>query len=327
MERFAASNFATHQEELDFLVSLGFAVSKEITSADSLTEVWQRAMEFEKNAPALSYQIDGMVVKLNDNRLAAELGVVGKTPRAWCAVKFSPQEVTTKLLDVTWQVGRTGRITPVAELEPVLLAGTTVRRATLHNYKEFTERKLRVGDTVVIRKAGEIIPEIVQVLENLRSEILLDGQLVSPVNCPSCGTKLVLSSTGVDLLCPNSRDCPAQILGRLSYFTQRDIGNIAGLSQKHLEKFVETLGVRDIPDLFRLPYDTIAGMDGFGVKSASNIQNAIQQAQEIPDYKFLAGLSIEGIGLEAAKLICHSLWQKPSQETISDARDKQDLFA
>lgn len=327
MEKFDTGNFATHTEELEFLVQLGFGTNKEIIGADSIEEVWQKSEEFCTQANSLSYHIDGMVVKLNDNRLASNLGVVGKTPRAWCAVKFAPQEVTTQLTGITWQVGRTGKITPVAELKPVLLAGTTVKRATLHNYKEFVEKDLIINDTVVIRKAGEIIPEIVQVLSNLRPQDTKNLKFEAPTQCPVCHTNLALSTTGVDLVCPNDLHCEAQILGRLSYFTQRNIGNIVGLSEKQIEKFVEAFGVQDIPDLFKLPYEKIAVMEGFGNKSAQNIQTSVQKAQNIQDYKFLAGLCIEGIGLEVAKLITNEIAKKQAQAKLATVDGNEELFS
>ncbi len=269
-----------HQEELDFLEKLGFPINPYNQPANNLEEVWSIAQNLKDRKNDLNYPIDGLVVKLNDNQLVETLGIVGKTRRGWCAIKYPADEVTTKILDVVWQVGRTGRVTPVASLEPVLLAGTKVKRATLHNYKEFIEKNLQAGDTLIIRKAGEIIPEVVQVLYNLRTSQAASQDL--PVNtsiehfagltfeapkiCPICQTELVESSTGVDLLCKNVEYCQAQIVGRLSYYCQRDIGGLTGLSEKQLEKFVENFKIQDIPDLFDLPYKSIKSMEGHGDK-------------------------------------------------------------
>lgn len=295
------NSFDSHQEELDYLQKLGFATNFLNSSANSLEEIWERAMEIKAQKEALNYPIDGLVIKLNDNNLVQKLGVVGKTPRGWAAIKFAAEEVTTKILDVAWQVGRTGKITPVAELDPVELNGTLVKRATLHNYKEFLEDKLAKNDTLVIRKAGEIIPEVIKVLENLKPEN--PEFFIAPETCPSCSSKLELSSTEVDLVCVNSENCPDQILGRLTYYTQRNLAAITGLSDKILEKFCDLYGVKDIPDLYKLPYDKIRELEGFGEKSVENIQKSVENSRKIPAHKFLAGLAIEGVGIEVAKLI------------------------
>jgi DNA ligase (NAD+) len=155
----------THQDELDFLTSLGFQVNPLNQSVSDLESAWQIAQDIIQNREQLNYPIDGLVVKIDNNELYEQLGVVGKTPRTWCAIKFPADEVTTKVLGITWQVGRSGRVTPVAELEPVELNGTTVKRTSLHNYKEVVDLGLEIGDLVVIRKAGDIIPEIMSVVK------------------------------------------------------------------------------------------------------------------------------------------------------------------
>jgi DNA ligase (NAD+) len=303
--------FATHQDELDFLEQMGFPINPYNQQANTLEEIWKISQKLDHDKAGLNYPIDGLVIKLNDNKLVEKLGVVGKTPRAWCAIKFKAQEVTTRILNVSWSVGRTGKITPVADLEPVELAGTTVKRATLHNYKEFLEKDLHYHDTLVIRKAGEIIPEVVTVMTNLRPEETSTHQFESPKTCPSCQTPVNLSSTEVDLVCPNV-DCHDQVILRLAYFTQRNIGNITGLSEKLLEKFITTFGVKDIPDLYNLPLDEIQELEGFGQKSVQNLSNSVENAKHIPDYKFLAGLGLDGIGPEVAKLFCQKLLEKES---------------
>jgi DNA ligase (NAD+) len=157
--------FATHQDELNFLSQMGFAINPLNKATANINEAWNFAADIEKQRSDLNYPIDGLVLKLNDNQLQHNLGVIGKTPRGWCAIKFAPQEVVTKVLGITWQVGRTGKLTPVAELEPIELQGTIVKRATLHNYKEVIEKNLEPNDLVVIRKAGDIIPEVVKVIK------------------------------------------------------------------------------------------------------------------------------------------------------------------
>ena len=301
-------NIQTHGDELEFLKSQGFAVNPFNKYANDLEEVWRLRKNLEKEREKLHYGIDGMVVKINHIGVAQAAGVVGKTPRAHCAIKFAAQEATSKLTNLVWQVGRTGKVTPVAEFEPTEVAGTTVRRATLHNYKEFNELNPHSGDTIVIRKAGDIIPEVVSLLSNLRPKRA--EMYEAPVNCPECSTSLTISKSGVDLECPNSKLCPAQVLGRLSYFTQRSVANINGLSQKQIQKFIQLYNVRDLYDLYNLPYAEIKQLEGFGERSASNLKSAIDKASLIPDKHFLAGLSIEGVGKEVAALIIEKIYSK-----------------
>jgi DNA ligase (NAD+) len=160
-----AQIFATHTEELAHLEKLGFPINTLNQKADTLEQIWQIQADLEKEREGLNYPIDGLVVKLNDNQLVEKLGVVGKTKRGWSAIKFAATEVSTKVLGITWQIGRTGKLTPVAELEPVQLAGTVVKRATLHNYKNLVDLDVEIGDLVIIRKAGDIIPEVLQVIK------------------------------------------------------------------------------------------------------------------------------------------------------------------
>ena len=307
--------FKTHQEELDFLSEQGFPVNPYNQSADSLEEVWKISQSIEEKKDNLPYPIDGLVVKVDDNTLFEKLGVVGKTPRGWCAIKFKADEITTTITDVTWGVGRTGKLTPVAELEPVELAGTTVKRATLHNYKEFIEKQICLEDTLIIRKAGDIIPEVVKVLYNVRNQDNSKKVFIAPDVCPSCGTKLIKSSTEVDLICPNYETCPDQVMFRLSYYAGKNIADIRGLSEKIIQKMMEKFDVHDIPDLYDLPYEKIQELEGFGEKSISNLESSVEAARGLSDYKFLAGLGIDGVGSEVAKLILDSLPNLESEKS------------
>jgi DNA ligase (NAD+) len=300
--------FSTHQEELNFLSNSGFPINPYNSVQNSLQDVWKFSKELETKREKLTYPIDGLVVKLDNNILAEKVGVVGKTPRAWCAIKFAPEEVSTTIEDIIWQVGRTGKITPVAVLQPIMLMGTEVKRASLHNYKEVSESELHFSDTVIIRKAGDIIPEVINILKNLRHS---ESKIISaPITCPSCGIKLKLTKTRVDLYCPNSTNCKDQIVGRLSYFCQRNLGNIVGLSEKNILKFIEEFGIKDIPDLYNLPWDKISELEGFGQKSIQNLQESIKESLSLQDYKFLAGIGIDGIGIEVSKLIIEQLYDK-----------------
>lgn len=294
-------SFLTHQEELNFLQSQGFPINPYNKSLQNLENIWEMAEELQQDRQNLPYPIDGLVVKLDNNTIVEKVGVVGKTPRAWCAIKFPPEEIATQIEDIIWQVGRTGKVTPVAILKPVNLMGTVVKKASLHNFKEVAQKELHYEDTVIVRKAGDIIPEVINVLANLRHS---KAKLISiPTHCPSCGFQLEKTNTNVDLICLNSQYCNEQVVGRLSYFCQRNLGNITGLSEKQIQKFITEFEVKDIPDLYNLPWDKIENMEGFGKKSVENLQKSIQSSRTIEDYKFLAGLGIEGVGIEISKLI------------------------
>ena len=307
-EKFTPSSFESHTDELAFLSELGFATNPRNNVVSSVMDAWKFAQSLHAIREKLPYGIDGVVIKIEDNTLARELEVVGKTARAWAAIKFAPTEVVTRVLDILWQVGRTGRVTPIVVLEPVLLDGSTVGRATLHNVKEVSELALHTHDMVIIRKAGDIIPEVVQLLENLREK---DAVLIGiPTACPSCDTELVRSKTEVDLICPNSEYCPAQIKNRLSYFASRGIANMDGLSQKSIEKFITEFAVSDIADLYDLPYEKILEMEGFGEKAVQNLRISVQKASQLTDAKFIAGLGIDGVGGEVAKTIAQLLTKK-----------------
>lgn len=299
------ASFETHTQELEYLKKLGFAINPLNSTADNLNQIWEKAQELETKKDELNYPIDGLVVKLNDLKLVETLGVVGKTNRGWSAIKFKAEEVTTTLLGVTWQVGRSGKITPVVDLEAVEVSGSVVKRATLHNYKEFLDSNLVLEDTLVIRKAGEIIPEVVQVLTNLRKP--QNSKFLAPEICPSCFQKLEITETEIDLFCPNIDHCPAQVAGRMNYYTSRNLGNIPGLSDKIIEKLIEKFEISDIADLYDLPFEKIQELEGFGQKSVENMQKSVQNSRKIKAYKFLAGLGIDGIGPEVSKLIISSL--------------------
>ena len=302
MGKIYSANFMN--DELKFLESLGFQTNPLNKVAKDLGEAWEIFENLQKNRDNLPYFIDGMVVKVNDTNLHQKAGIVGKTPRTWCAIKFPADEVVTQVLDIVWQVGRTGKVTPVAILEPVQLQGSTVAKASLHNSKEVFELGICKNDYVIIRKAGDIIPEIVKILPEL--SINRGETFELPINCTSCIQKLDFSDTGIDLIC-NNPECQDKIILRLSYFCSRKLGNIEGMSDKSLGKFVELYGTKDICDIYKLDFEAIAMLDGFGKKSAEKMQLAVQKSKKIADYKFLAGLGIDGIGPEVAKLICEIL--------------------
>jgi DNA ligase (NAD+) len=290
-----------HSQELNELKNLGFNVNPLNSVANSLEQVWAYYQKIEKDRNNLNYPIDGLVVKANSNLLFKKLGVVGKTPRTWSALKFEAEEVVSRVIGLDYQVGRTGKITPVVNIEPVMIQGTTVKRASLHNIQELIGYDLHIKDTLIVRKAGDIIPEVVNILENLR--VANEPRIPIVSNCPVCGTGLEKTKTEIDYFCPNKLDCKDQIKLRLAYYCSRSVANIDGLSDKTIEKLISILDIKDIADLYTLDYKTIEGLEGFGDKSIYNLKTQILKASNLLDYKFLTGLGIEGVGAENAKII------------------------
>lgn len=306
-----------HTQTLRLLKSLGFATNPYNHLARDTNDVWEIFENLNTQRDSLKYQIDGLVVKLNDYEITDSAGVVGKTQRARSALKFGATETNSKLQNVVWQVGRTGKLTPVAEFDPVFLAGSTVSRATFHNYKEILNSQICYGDILTVRKAGDIIPEVVHVLTNLRGDNPKPVEI--PQACPSCETKLKITSTGVDLYCPNTDSCKAQIIGRLSYFTQRSNANVAGLSEKTIKAFVENYGVKEFCDLYDLPFEKITVLDGYGEKSVENLKKSLENSKNIDDFRLLSGFGVDGVGPEISKLILKQAYSKTQEENINNA--------
>ena len=248
------------------------------------------------------YGIDGVVIKVNERKLWDELGYTAKAPRGGIAYKFPAEEVTTKLLAITCQVGRTGAVTPIANLEPVLVAGSVVKRATLHNEDEIKRLDVRVGDTVSLRKAGDVIPEIFDVHKNLRPKQA--KIFVMPTTCPECGSVLVKETIGKDIsaawYCKNGA-CPAKHLESLIHFVSKKGMNIEGLGEKIVEEFRELGLITDQSSIYKLKKEDIVGLEGFGEKSAENIIASIDTSREVPFNRFLYSLGIRHVGETTAK--------------------------
>lgn len=290
-----------HDQEIIELKKLGFTTNPLNKILKNLEEVYEYSEQLEKQRETLNYPIDGCVVKINNNQLLEELGIIGKTYRGWSAIKFSPDQIASKILDITFQVGRTGKITPVAELESVNLQGTTVKRATIHNIKEVLDYDIYQNDTIIIRKAGDIIPEIINLLPNLR--VKNAKKIIIPQLCPSCNSVLELSNTKIDLFCNNKDNCPAQIKFRLAYFCSRKIANIENLSEKTIEKLINNFNFRTIVDIYNFDYQKLKTIEGFKELSINKLIENVDSSRIIEDYKFLTGLSIDGVGVENSKLI------------------------
>ena len=292
----------THKEALDFLSELGFPVPTSYKLFDNIEEVIENIENIGKTRGALEYQIDGAVVKVNNFAQRNLLGSTAKFPKWAEAYKYPPEEKETKLLDIEVNVGRTGALTPTGIFEPILLAGTTVSRATLHNQDFISELDLRIGDTVVIRKAGEIIPEVVSVTshsDNAQPYIL-------PSKCPSCGCEVHKEEGEAVLRCTNT-ECPAQLLRNLIHFVSRDAMDIDGLGEAVFRQLVEAGFVNSPVDLYKLTKEQIMSLEKKREKSADNLINAIENSKNNPLYRVIFALGIRHIGQKNAKLLCEAL--------------------
>lgn len=292
--------FETHAEGLDFVRSLGFKVIPDFSVLNTYEEIKGKIEEIGIKRSALSFDIDGVVIKVNNIEKRDEYGDTGAVPKWAVAYKFPPEEKETELLDICVNVGRTGVITPYAVLSPVRLAGTTVSRATLHNYDFITERDIRIGDTVIVRKAGDIIPEIVKINPKKRKENAVKYEM--PSICPSCGEPVYREADEAAYYCTNA-SCPAQLLRNLSHFVSRDAMNIDGLGEALLALMVDAGLVSSPASLYYLNAEEIASLERMGEKSASNIISAVNESKARGLDRLLYALGIRQIGEKASKAL------------------------
>ena len=289
----------SQEKVLNHLEQLGFVVNPRRLLAHSMDEVWQFIQEVGQERDQLPYDIDGVVIKVNDLAGQEQLGFTVKAPKWAVAYKFPAEEKEAKLLSVDWTVGRTGVVTPTANLTPVQLAGTTVSRATLHNVDYIAEKDIRKDDTVIVYKAGDIIPAVLRVVESKR---VSEEKLDIPTNCPSCESKLLHFEDEVALRCINPR-CPAQIKEGLIHFASRDAMNISGLGPSIVEKLFAANLVKDVADIYRLTVEDFLLLDGIKEKSAQKLYQAIQASKENSAEKLLFGLGIRHVGSKASQLL------------------------
>ena len=292
--------FDTHWENFEFLEKAGFNVNTKRRLCGGIAEVIEFCNEIEGQRDSFDYDIDGVVVKVNQTDLQDEFGATSKAPRWAIAYKYPAMQSTTRLLEISIQVGRTGALTPVANLEPVLLAGTTVSRASLHNQDEIKRLLIKVGDLVLIEKSGEIIPQVLKVVEsNPEGE-----EYVFPVVCPICGFDAVRPEGEAVTRCSN-RICPAKIKGRVSYFAARKAMDIEGLGEVLIEQLVDGGEVADISDLYRLDVETVAGLERMAEKSAKNVVEQIDASKERGLQKLLFGMDIRHVGERYSKILAN----------------------
>ncbi|RUS58240.1 NAD-dependent DNA ligase LigA [Kurthia sp. 3B1D] len=289
-----------HSDALDFLEELGFRSNHERRICTSLDEVFAYIEEWTEKRPTLPYEIDGIVIKVDDYDQQQELGNTVKVPRWSIAYKFPAEEVVTKVLDIDLTVGRTGVVTPTAVLEPVLVAGTTVQRASLHNEDIIREKDIRIGDHVIIRKAGDIIPEVKQVLFDQRAEDA--APYAMPTHCPACDSELVRLEDEVALRCVNPQ-CFAQIAEGLAHFVSRNAMNIDGCGEKVVAQLLREGLVKDVSDLYHLKMDELIQLERMGEKSATKLIDAVEASKANSLEHLLFGLGIRHVGSKAAKIL------------------------
>lgn len=308
----------TQDDVLKELESYGFSVNHHRLISSSMEKIWDFIQTIEKDRVSLPYDIDGIVIKVNSLAMQEELGFTVKAPRWAIAYKFPAEEKEAEILSVDWTVGRTGVVTPTANLTPVQLAGTTVSRATLHNVDYIAEKDIRIGDTVVVYKAGDIIPAVLNVVMSKRNQ---QEVMLIPKLCPSCGSELVHFEGEVALRCINPL-CPNQIKERLAHFASRDAMNITGFGPSLVEKLFDAHLIADVADIYRLSIENLLTLDGIKEKSATKIYHAIQSSKENSAEQLLFGLGIRHVGSKASRLLLEEFGNlrqlsQASQESIA----------
>ncbi len=295
----AGATFATQQDLLAALAAWGFRVEKDVRRCRGIDDALAFHAELGSKRDRLAYEIDGIVIKVDDRAAHARLGMRARSPRWAVAFKFPPREEVTQVLDIVVQVGRTGKLTPVAQLKPVDVSGVTVSRATLHNQDDIDRKDVRIGDTVRVRRAGDVIPEVVEVLKERRPRGT--KPFAMPERCPVCGA--AVEREGAAHLCTSGLACPAQLERRIVHFTARGAMDIVGLGQKTVAQLLETGRIKDLADIYHLTPIDLVGLEGFAEKSIENLVAAIEASKTPRLDRFLFALGIEHVGDTVARLL------------------------
>ena len=295
----------THSATLDMLFSLGFrSPQKEKKVFKDIEKVIEYASAYESGRDELPYEIDGMVIKINDLGLQEKMGMTSHHPRWAIAYKFKARQATTRLIDVDYQVGRTGAVTPVAKLEPVAVGGVTVSSISIHNEEYIREKDLRIGDAVLIERAGDVIPQIVKSLTDARTG--KEKKISFPKSCPVCESKLFKEEEEAVWRCINI-ECPAQVVERIIHFVSKDAMDIRGFGEANVRKFYAMDLLKDIPGIYRFDFNKLKGMEGFGQKSIDNLQSAIEQSKSQPLHRIIYALGIRFVGETTAKTLAQDV--------------------
>ena len=310
----------SHFENLQYAKTWGLNISSDIKLNNTIEQVIKFTEEWDLKRSNLTYEIDGIVVKVNDTDLQNELGFTSKSPRWAISYKFKSEQVSTKLNNISYQVGRTGAITPVANLEPVKLAGTIVKRASLHNADQISRLDIRVGDTVFVEKGGEIIPKVVSV--DLKSRDLFSQKTNYITHCPSCNSKLTRKEGDAKHYCLNNESCTPQLIGKFEHFISRKAMNIDGLGVETIELLLNKKLINEVSDLYSLNREDLLPLDRMATKSVDNLLLAIEKSKKIPFEKLLFGLGIRFVGENVAKILVkkfkniHALINSNKEELI-----------
>lgn len=318
--------FSTQQQMHDFLIENGFKTGNYFKICKDVHEIIHCINEIDLIKSSLDVMIDGMVIKINKVKPREKIGWTAKFPKWALAYKFEAQETTTLLKEVVWQVGRSGRVTPIANLEPVELAGATIQRATLNNIDDIRRKDVYENSRVFIRRSNEVIPEIMGLAEKFENSRKIEVPLV----CPSCGEKLIMK--GPLLFCTNHLNCQAQVIDRLAHFASREAFNIEGLSDKTCKQFYEDLNVRHLSDLYNIKKEDLLKLDKFKDKKAENIINSINNSKKIDFYRFLFALGIGEVGVKTAKDLAKKFYnldnlRNASFEEILEVDDVGEVIA
>ncbi len=290
---------SSHKESLDYLKKLGFKTIPNYIRVSDFESIEKRINQIGEERFSLAYDIDGVVIKVDDFEQRQQLGATAKTPRWAVAYKFPPEEKKTRLLDIELNVGRTGKITPVAIFEPILLAGTSVSRATLHNQDFINEKQVNIGDTIIVRKAGDIIPEVLGV--SVKGENPLPYSL--PSKCPVCGSEIIKNDDEADVRCPNV-NCPSQISQSIIHFASKGAMNIDGLGPAIVQTLLDNGLIKSVADLYEITVDDLIELENFKEKSANNLIKAIENSKNNTLDRLVFGLGVRNIGQASAKLLC-----------------------
>lgn len=311
IQQIEGKEITSHKQSLDYIKSLGLKVIPSYVECTTYSEIEQEIQRIDRIRNKLSYDIDGIVIKVDSFKQRETLGSSSKVPKWAIAYKFPPEEKETTLRNIEINVGRTGAITPVAVFDPVILAGTSVSRAVLHNQDFITQKDIRIGDKIIIRKAGEIIPEVVKSVSHVENS----EPFILPAKCPVCGTESVRYEDEAVLRCPNP-DCPAQLLKSIIHFASKGAMDIDGMGDAIVKALVENNLVKSVADIYTLKAGQIASLERLGEKSAENLINAIEKSKSRPLDKVIFALGIRNIGQASAKLLCEKF---PSIEKIMSA--------
>ncbi len=295
------TSFASHSEEIQWLRDHKFHVNPDIAVQSSIEEVLERCHWWLDQRENLDFEIDGVVIKVDDTGLWAELGNAGREPRWAIAWKFPPTTATTKLLDIVWNVGRTGHMVPFAMLDPVRVGGVTVSTATLHNEEDLERKDVRVGDEVVVLRAGDVIPQVVSALPQKRPEGAEKPSV--PKVCPACGTEIVKPENSVFSICPNRAGCPGQIFQHIKHFVSRGAMDIEGIGEKQVLRFLDEGLISDVADLYELKQEQLEALDRMGETSSGNLIAEIEKSREVPFPRVLYALGLIGVGSVTAEVL------------------------